>query len=139
VSAKETPKRMLLIGCGAVGLEFAYTFRNLGAEVDMVEIMSEILPTGDREIAKELRKSLERQGIRFHLNSKVAKVEHKKGTKIVSIVGEQGDKTIETDVVLVGAGRIPYFEGLGLEAIGVQADRKGIAVNEHLQTTVPNI
>lgn len=139
VSAKETPKRMLIIGAGAVGLEFAYTFRNLGAEVDVVEIMPEILPTGDREIAKELRKSLERQDIRFHLNSKVAKVEHKKGTRIVSIVGEQGDKTVEADVVLVGAGRRPSFEGLGLEAVGVQADRKGIAVNEYMQTTVPNI
>ncbi|HZT40548.1 MAG TPA: dihydrolipoyl dehydrogenase [Chthonomonadaceae bacterium] len=139
VSAKEAPKRMLIIGAGAVGLEFAYTFRNLGSEVDVVEIMPEILPTGDREIAKELRKSLERQGIRFHLSCKVAKVEHKKGTRIVSIVGEQEDKTVEADVVLVGAGRRPYFEGLGLEVVGVQADRKGIAVNEHLQTSVPNI
>ena len=139
VSAKEMPKRMLIIGGGAVGLEFAYTFRNLGTEVDLVEIMPEILPTGDREVAKELRKSLERQGIRFHLNSKVAKVEHKKGTCIVSIVSKQGDKTVEAEVVLVGAGRMPYYEGLGLEAVGVQADRKGIAINEHLQTTVPNI
>ena len=139
VSAKECPKRMLAIGAGAVGLEFAYTFRNLGAEVDVVEIMPEILPLGDREIGKELRKSLERQGIRFHLSAKVVKVDAKGGAKVVSIVSEKDDKMIETDVVLVATGRIPAFEGLGLEAVGVKAGRGGIEVNEYLQTSVPNI
>lgn len=139
VSAKECPKRMVVIGAGAVGLEFAYTFRNLGAEIDLVEIAPEILPTGDAEIAAELRKSLTKQGIRFHLASKVVKVEHQGATRIVTIEGGKGTKTVEAEVVLVGAGRRAYFEGLNLEAVGVVTNRRGVEVNDYLQTSVPNI
>jgi dihydrolipoamide dehydrogenase len=145
VSAKECPKRMVIIGAGAVGLEFGYTFRNLGAEVDIVEIAPEILPAGDREIAAELRKSLTRQGIRFHLGSKVAKVDRKGKTSIVSIESEKETKTVEVDVVLVGAGRKPLVEGLNLEGVGVKVaaevpmSKRGVIVNDYLQTSVPNI
>lgn len=139
VSATECPKRMVVIGSGAVGLEFAYTYRNLGAEVDVVEIMPEILPAGDAEIAAELRKSLTKQGIRFHIGAKVTGVEHKGAVKVVTIEGAKGAKTVECEVVLVGAGRRAYFEGLNLEAVGVQTDKRGIIVNDTLQTSVPNI
>jgi len=145
VYAKECPKRMVIIGAGAVGLEFAYVFRSLGAEVDLVEIAAEILPTGDKEVAAELRKSLKKQGIRFHLSSKVTGVEQKDGVRIVTIQGEQETKTIEVDVVLVGAGRKPLTEGLNLEKVGVQVvaegpmTKRGVVVNDYLQTTVPNI
>lgn len=145
VYAKECPKRFVMIGAGAIGLEFAYAFRGLGAEVDVVEIAPEILPVGDREIAAELRKSLTKQGIRFHVASKVTAVEHKGSVRIVTVETPQGIKTIETDVVLCGAGRKPYFEGLGLEAAGVKAEtegplaKRGVIVNEYLQTNVPNI
>ena len=145
VFAKECPKRFVMIGAGAIGLEFAYAFRGLGAEVDVVEIAPEILPVGDREIAAELRKSLTKQGIRFHVGSKVAAVEHKGSTRVVTVETPQGTKVIETDVVLCGAGRKPYFEGLGLEACGVKTEtegplaKRGVIVNEYLQTNIPNI
>lgn len=145
VSATECPRKMVVIGAGAVGLEFAFVFRNLGAEVDVVEIFPEILPNGDSEVAAELRKSLTKQGIKFHLGCKVTKVEHSGASCIVTIEGEKGSTTVETDVVLVGAGRKPYFEGLGLEAVGVQVvsdgpqARRGVVVNEYLQTSIPNI
>jgi len=145
VATKDCPKRIVMIGAGAIGLEFAYAFRGLGSEIDVVEIAPEILPVGDREIAAELRKSLTRQGIRFHVGSKVTKVEHKGGARVVTVETPDGEKTIETDVVLCGAGRKPYFEGLGLEAVGVKVEtegplaKRGIIVDEYLQTNVPGI
>lgn len=139
VSARECPKSMLVIGAGAVGLEFSYVYRNLGAEITLVEIAEEILPLGDREIAKELRKSLERQGIRIHTGSKVAKVEQKGGKRAVTIETAKGPQTVEVEVVLVGAGRKAYVDSLGLEAVGVKVQKPGIEVDEYLRTSVPNI
>ncbi len=145
VYAKEAPKRMVIIGTGAVGLEFAYVFRNLGSEVDLVEIAPQILPTADKEISDELAKSFKKQGIRMHTDVKLTKVETKDGVKHVTIETKAGEKTIECDVILMGAGRKPYFEGLGLETVGVQTvnegplSRRGIIVNDTLQTSVPNI
>jgi dihydrolipoamide dehydrogenase len=146
VYATECPKRMLVMGAGAVGLEFGYTFRGLGAEVTVVEIAPEILPTGDREISAELRKSLKKQGITILTSSKVTNVEHQGANCIVTIESEGGKQTtLEVDVVLVGAGRKPYFEGLNLEAAGVKVvtegplSRRGVVVDDHLQTSQSNI
>jgi dihydrolipoamide dehydrogenase len=139
VYAKECPKAMVVIGAGAVGLEFAYVFRNLGAEIDLVEMAPEILPLGDSDIARELRKSLERQGIRFHLASKVSQVEHKGATRIVTVDTPKGAKQIECEVVLVGAGRKAFYDTLGLDALSIKTHRAGIEVNDYLQTSVPNI
>lgn len=139
VYSKTCPKSMVIIGTGAVGLEFAYVFRNLGATVTLVEIAPEILPVADREISKELRRSLTKQGMVFHTNSKVVGVERKDGVCVVAVETEKGTVTIEAEVVLVGAGRKPFFDGLGLEALGVTTSRKGIEVNDLLQTNIPNI
>jgi dihydrolipoamide dehydrogenase len=139
VSATECPNRMVVVGAGAVGLEFGFVFRTLGAEVDVVEIAPEILPTGDREVAAELRKSLKKQGIRIHVGSKVVSVEHAGGVRKVTLETPEGPKVIECDVVLVGAGRRANYEGLGVEDLGIQTTRRGIEVNDYLQTSVPNI
>ena len=145
VYAKECPKRIVMIGAGAIGLEFAYAFRGLGAEVDVVEIAPEILPVGDREIAAELRKSLTRQGIRFHVGAKVTNVEHRPNLRVVTVETPAGTKTIETDIVLCGAGRKPFVDGLGLDAAGVKVEtdgpltKRGVIVNDYLQTNIPNI
>jgi dihydrolipoamide dehydrogenase len=139
VSAKECPARIVVIGAGAVGLEFGFTFRSLGAEVDIIEIAPEILPTGDREIAGELRKSLKKQGIRIHVDSKVVGVTRKDGVNTVTVQTGDAEKTIDCEVVLVGAGRKAFYDGLGLETVGVTTTRRGIEVNDYLQTSVPNI
>ncbi len=140
VYAKDCPKKMVVIGAGAVGLEFAYVYRNLGAEVDLVEIAPEVLPLGDREIGAELRKLMTRQGIKFHISSKVVKVEHKANKRLVTVEDDKGGNSIiECDVILVGAGRKAYFDGLGLEAAGVTTSRRGIEVDEHLRTNIPSI
>lgn len=139
VYAKSCPASMVIVGTGAVGLEFAYVFRSLGAEVTLVEIAPEILPAADREIAVELRKSLKKQGMVIHTNAKVAAVEQKGNLRAVTIETEKGPIVVEAEVVLVGAGRKAYFEGLGLEQIGVVTNRRGVEVNDYLQTSVPNI
>lgn len=139
ISAKSCPASMLIIGTGAVGLEFAYVFRSLGAQVTLVDIAPEILPAADREIAKELRKSLTKQGMNIVTGAKVAKVEQNGNLKAVTLETEKGTVVVEAEVVLVGAGRKAFYEGLGLEGVGVVTSRKGIEVNDYLQTSVPNI
>ncbi len=146
VSAKSCPPRMLVMGAGAVGLEFGFTFRGLGSEVTVVEIAPEILPNCDAEVAAELRKSLKKQGINILTSAKVAKVEHGTTGKTVHIEHNDGKmSTVEVDVVLCGAGRKPFHDGLGLETVGVKTvtdgplSRRGIVVDSYLQTSVPGI
>ncbi len=139
VNATSVPKRMLLIGAGAVGLEFAYVYNGLGTKCTVVEMMPEVLPLADSDVAAELRKSLTRQGIQFVLGSTVQRVDRVNGGLSVTVSGEKGEQKIETDVVLVGAGRRPVVNDLGLEAAGVQVERNRVPVNERLQTNVPSI
>lgn len=139
VASTSCPKSMVIIGAGAVGLEFSYVFSSLGADVNVIEIAPEILPTGDAEISKELRKLLSCQGIKFHVDSKVTGVEHKGATRIVTVQTGEETKTIEAEVVLVGAGRKAYFDNLGLEKVGVKLHKRGVEVNDYMQTSVGNI
>lgn len=133
------PETMLLIGAGAVGMEFAYVFNGLGTQCTVVEMMEEVVPNADAEVAAELRKSMTRQGVQFLLNSKATKVERQDGKLQVTIAGPKGEHTVECDVILVGTGRRPLTTNLGLEEVGVEFTRNGITVNEKLQTNIPNI
>jgi len=140
VSAKEVPPRMLIIGAGAIGCEFGYIFNGLGSKVTIVEIMPQILPNEDTDIAAELQRSLTRQGIRFLLNSRVTEVRHSKdGIKQVVVQTEKGEEVVECEVVLVGVGRRAVLDGLGLETVNVKTHDKGIAVNDKMETSVPDI
>ena len=139
VTAGSVPARMVLIGAGAVGLEFAYVFNGLGTKCTVVEMMGEVLPLADSDVAAELRKSLTRQGIQFMLSSKVSKVERGGSGLSVSVSGEKGDSVVECDVVLVGAGRRPVTAGLGLEAVGVTVEKNRIPVDDFLRTNIPSI
>lgn len=139
VTCKAVPKSMILLGAGAVGLEFGYVFNGLGAECHIVEMMPEIMPLGDAEIAAELKKALTRQGIKFHTSSRLTKVERKDGLLHATVSGEKGETTLSAEVILVGAGRRASIQNLGLEALGIAMEKNGIAVNERMQTSVPNI
>lgn len=139
VTCKAVPKSMILLGAGAVGLEFGYVFNGLGAECHIVEMMPEIMPLGDAEIAAELKKALTRQGIKFHTGSRLTKVERKDGLLHATVSGEKGETTLSAEVILVGAGRRASTQNLGLEALGIAMEKNGIAVNERMQTSVPNI
>lgn len=139
LTASEVPEKLVVIGAGAVGLEFAFIYNALGSSTMVVEMMPEILPLADAEVAAELRKSLARQGIAFHLDSRVTAVDRREEGMVVKIDGPGGQVDAAADVVLVGVGRRPVIGDIGLEAIGVEITGHGISVDERMQTTVPGI
>jgi dihydrolipoamide dehydrogenase len=139
VYAQTVPPRMVVIGAGAVGLEFAYVFNAMGSQTTVVEVMDEVVPLADADAAAELRKALGRQGIKFQLSSKVTGVERTGDGLKVTIAGAKGDVSVDCDVVLVGAGRRPATAGIGLEELGVTMERGYIPTDEHMRTNVPSI
>ena len=140
----KVPKRLLVVGAGVIGLELGSVWRRLGSEVLVVEFLDRILPGTDAEIARTLQRILAKQGMSFKLASKVtgiAKVGagHKVAIEPAAAGGPDG-MVLEADVVLVAIGRVPYTEGLGLEAAGVELDaKKRVVVDPHFQTSVPGI
>ena len=141
LNLKEIPKRMLVIGGGVIGLELGSVFGRLGTEIEVVEFADRIIPTMDGTMSKELTKVLKKEGFKFHLQHKVQKVTNTgKGVKLVALNKKNEEVTLEADYCLVAVGRKPYTEGLGLENAGLKTNERGqIDVNEHLQTSVPNI
>ncbi len=136
------PKKLLIVGAGIIGLELGSVWRRLGAEVTIVEFLDHILPGIDGEVAKQFQRMLEKQGLTFKLSSKVAAVDASGKTLKVKVEPAAGGAaaTLEADVVLVAIGRVPYTEGLGLEAAGVKKDNRGrIVVDSHFRTNVAGI
>lgn len=138
----KVPERFVVIGAGAIGLEFADVYSSLGSEVTVVEMLDQIAAAADADAAKELRKALEKRGIRILTGTKVlGQKKGKKGTE-VEVEGKDGSKeTLVADRVLVAVGRRPNGKNLGLDKAGVEVDERGFVtvVNDHMQTTVPNI
>ena len=142
LSLPEVPKHMVVIGGGVIGLELGSVWRRFGAEVIVVEFLDRILPTNDREVSKQFQRILERQGFAFRLSTKVTGAKTGKGGVALTVepAAGGGSETIKADVVLLSIGRIPYTEGLGLEELGIETDRRGvIQVDGHFQTAVPGI
>jgi dihydrolipoamide dehydrogenase len=140
----KVPKRMLVIGAGVIGLELGSVWRRLGSEVLVVEFLDRILPGTDAEVARSLQRILAKQGMSFKLASKVTGIARTATGHKVAVEPASGDGTdgmvVEADVVLVAIGRVPFTEGLGLEAVGVALDaRKRIVVDTHFQTNVAGI
>jgi len=136
------PKKLLIVGAGIIGLELGSVWRRLGAEVTIVEFLDHILPGIDSEVAKQFHRVLQKQGIAVRLSSKVAGVDSAGKVLKVKIEPAAGGaaEILEADVVLVAIGRVPYTEGLGLEALGVKKDNRGrILVDPHYRTSVDGI
>ena len=139
---ESVPKRLVVIGAGVIGLELGSVWRRLGSEVTVVEYLDRVLPGMDLEVCKQFQRILGKQGFAFKLSSRVTKVEPRKGGAVVTVEPAAGGdaETIEADVVLVAIGRVPYTEGLGLQAIGVQLDNRGrIETDAHFSTNVTGI
>ncbi|MFT4967045.1 MAG: dihydrolipoamide dehydrogenase [Candidatus Deianiraeaceae bacterium] len=142
LSLKSVPKKMVVIGAGVIGLELGSVYNRLGTQVDVVEFLPNITPTMDAEISKNFKKILEKQGLKFLMQSKVVAVEKKGDNVTVSIEGVKDSEksSIEADVVLVAIGRRAFTEGLNLDTIGISPNKQGvIEVNNKFQTTTPNI
>jgi len=136
------PEHMLIVGAGVIGLELGSVWGRLGSKITAVEFLDHITPGMDREISKQFQRILSKQGMAFMLSSKVTGVDTSGDRLSVTIEPAAGGdaQTIVCDVVLVSIGRRPYTEGLGLEAVGIETDRRGvIPVDEHFQTSVPGI
>ncbi len=138
----KVPQKLLIVGAGIIGLELGSVWRRLGAEVTIVEFLDHILPGIDSEVARQFHRLLQKQGVAFKLSCKVTAVDTSgKMLKVkVEPAGGGAAETIEADVVLVAIGRVPYTEGLGLDAVGVKRDNRGrVIVDPHFQTNVAGI
>jgi pyruvate/2-oxoglutarate dehydrogenase complex dihydrolipoamide dehydrogenase (E3) component len=134
------PRRLAVIGAGPIGCELAQAFARFGAQVTLLEQGTQILPREDRDAADCLARSLERDGARLALGCKIVSVERQGTDKILHVENGHGREAIAVDEVLVGVGRAPNVEDLGLERAGVAYDPgRGVKVNDRLQTTSPRI
>jgi dihydrolipoamide dehydrogenase len=132
----EVPKRILILGGGIIGCEFASIMQRFGSEVTIVEMLPALIPQEDEDASKELAKQFKKRGIEVNLETQCDKVEEADGALRVHF----GGQTKDCDLMLVATGRGPLVEGIGLEEIGVEFDKKkGIAADEHRRTTVPHI
>jgi dihydrolipoamide dehydrogenase len=137
LSQTEVPRRLVVLGGGIIGCEFASIFERFGTEVAIIEMLESLIPQEDADATKELQRAFQRRGIALHLGMQCTKVEDT-GAGLVIHFGE--GETVECDLMLVSVGRAPLVDGLGLEAAGVSFDaRAGIATDDHRRTSVPHI
>ena len=133
------PKSLLVVGSGAIGIEFASFYRNFGAEVTVVEILPQILPAEDAEISAFARKQFEKQGIKILTDTKVAKLEKKPDGVTATLEGKGGTQTLNVERVISAVGVVGNIENLGLEKVGVKTERGAIVVDALNRTSVPGI
>jgi len=134
------PKTLLVIGSGAIGIEFASFYRTLGADVTVVEVLPQILPAEDGEIAAFARKSFEKQGIKIFTGAKVTKLEKKADSVTATIDdGKGGTQTLTAERVISAVGVVGNIENIGLEKLGMKTDRGAIVIDGMCKTNVPGI
>ncbi len=129
------PESIAIIGGGVIGIEFAHVFSHLGTKVTVLELMDHILPMVDEEVSDMVKKRMEKNGVVFYNGAKVKKVQDK--SVVYEYAGEE--KSVEAEVVLMAVGRVANTDGLNVEAIGVEFEKKAIKTDGHLQTNIPNI
>src|SRR6201997_4499884 len=142
LSLDKVPGKLLIVGAGVIGLELGSVWKRLGSEVTVVEFLDRILPGMDGEIARQFQRILEKQGFKFKLGAKVTGVDTSGKTLAAKVEPAAGgaQETLETDVVLVCIGRVPYTEGPGLQEAGVALDNRGrVQIDEHFSTSVKGI
>jgi len=137
MTLKKQPKKMIVVGSGAIGTEFAFFYNAMGTEVIIVEYLSRIVPLEDEEVSKQLEKSFKKSGIKIMTNSEVTEVDTTgKGVK-ATVKTSNGEETLSADIVLSAAGIKSNIENLGLEELGIAVDRDKIMVNDFYETNLP--
>ncbi len=141
LSLKSVPKKMVIVGGGYIGLEMGSVWSRLGSEVHVIEFLDHITPGMDKEISNEFMKILKKQGINFHLQTKVESIIKSKNNVSINILdNNKNKKKIECNVVLVSVGRKPYTKNLNLNKVGIEVDKKGrVKVGKNFQTNISNI
>ncbi|HVI31885.1 dihydrolipoyl dehydrogenase [Phenylobacterium sp.] len=141
LSLPEVPRSLVVIGAGIIGLELGSVWRRLGAKVTVVEFLDRITPGMDAEVAKTFQRSLTKQGMEFRLGTKVTgATASKKGVSLtMEPVAGGAAQTLEADYVLVAIGRRPFTEGLGLETVGIETDKRGFIPTDHFKTSAAGV
>lgn len=137
LTLKEQPKKMVVVGSGAIGIEFAYFYNAMGTDVTVVEYLPNIVPVEDEEVSKQLEKSFKKAGIKVMTSSEVTHVDTSGKGVTVTIKTAKGEEKIAADLVLSAVGIKTNIENIGLEAVGIATDRDKILVNDFYQTNIP--
>ncbi|MCS3800518.1 dihydrolipoyl dehydrogenase [Niastella sp. OAS944] len=135
----QQPKSMIVVGSGAIGVEFGYFYSTLGTKVTIVEFMDRIVPVEDEEISKELAKNFKKNGIEIMLSSEVTSVDTSGNGVKAKVKTKEGEVTLEADVVLSAVGVAANIEGIGLEELGVKTEKGKITVDKYYKTNVPGV
>lgn len=137
MSLPKQPKSMVVVGSGAIGVEFAYFYHSLGTEVTIVEFMPNIVPVEDEEVSKQLERTFKKKGMKIMTNSSVEAVDTSGKGCVVKVKTAKGEETIECDVVLSAVGIETNIQGIGLEDVGIATDKGKVLVNDYYQTNIP--
>ncbi len=137
MTLKSQPKKLVVVGSGAIGVEFAYFYNAIGTEVTIVEYLPNIVPVEDEEVSKQMEKSLKKAGISILTNSNVESVDTSGKVCVVTIKTSKGEEKIECDVVLSAVGVVSNIENIGLEEVGIVTDKGRVLVNDFYQTNIP--
>ncbi|MCX6166186.1 MAG: dihydrolipoyl dehydrogenase, partial [Ignavibacteriae bacterium] len=135
---KKIPKKMLIVGSGAIGMEFAYFYNAFGSEITIIEMLPQILPIEDKEISDTVAREFKKLGMKIHTETKTEDVQIK-GDKVFTTVSGKVNETFESDVVLLAVGVIGNIENLGLEGLGLELFKNGIKVDKNYKTNVDGI
>ncbi len=133
----ELPKKMVVVGSGAIGVEFAYFYNAMGVDVTVVEYMPVVVPVEDEEVSKQLERSLKKQGLKIKTSSSVESVDTSGAGCKVKVKTKKGEEIIDCDIVLSAVGIETNLEGIGLEDVGIATDKGKVLVNEFYQTNIP--
>lgn len=131
------PKKMIVVGSGAIGVEFAYFYNSMGTEVTIVEYMPKIVPVEDADVSKQLERSFKKSGIKIMTSAEVTSVDTSGDGVKATVKTKKGEKVLEADIVLSAVGIKTNIENIGLEAVGIATDRDKILVNDYYQTNIP--
>ena len=137
MNLSKQPKKMIVVGSGAIGVEFAYFYNSIGTDVTIVEYLPSLVPLEDHDISKELEKSFKKRGIKVLTSAEVTSINTKgKGVK-ATVKTKKGDEIISADILLSATGIKSNIEGIGLEEVGIAVDKDKILVNSYYQTNIP--
>lgn len=139
LNLEKMPNHLCIIGAGVIGMEFASVFKSFGSNVTVIEFLKECLPAIDSDIAKRMRKVMERRGIEFYMQSAVKSINRKGDKLTVCFDKKNKPQEVEADIVLVATGRKPNIDGLGLENTGINFDSKGIKVDDNMLTNIRGV
>ncbi len=137
MTLKDQPKKMVVVGSGAIGAEFAYFYNAIGTDVTIVEFMPRIVPVEDEEVSKELERAYKKQGIKIMTEAEVTSVDTKGSGCKVHVKTKKGEEVLEADIVLSAVGVVSNLENIGLETVGIATDKGKIVVDEYYRTNIP--